>query len=106
MAIIGLDASLALHQQILISKVNDQTETIFQDAVENTPVDKHPESGHTPGLLKRSWVLTPATVDTPQAVIENNAPYAGFVENGTEKMAPRGMLANAVNKVFPGGGSQ
>lgn len=73
--------------------INKDAKDILDEARDRTPV------GET-GRLKASWELKQATSTTHTAEVENVAPYAAYVENGTEKMQPRGMLANAVAKVM------
>lgn len=58
----------------------------FQQRVEErTPV--------LTGALKRGWLNK---LTRTGFTISNIQPYASYVENGTEKMAPRGMIATTL----------
>ena len=50
---------------------------------QRTPVDT--------GFLRKSWKIGDVSGNYVQVI--NDAPYAEYIENGTEKMAPRAMAA-------------
>jgi hypothetical protein len=60
-------------------------EEFFNRVVNRTPIDT--------GILRDSWDinLTATSID-----IDNSAPYSAYVEYGTWKMAPRGMVRTTV----------
>lgn len=98
--------------------VRDQVNQIWSDLMVYTPVQT--------GQLRASWNVSEgapdySTVDSggsissplpppqqprlalrdafPEVFICNGKPYAGYVEDGTAKMGPRGMVARALANV-------
>lgn len=89
-----------------------RAKAIFKDIVENTPVDS--------GLARANWKIgtsltgkilditndpladlnsiTTEKVKGSHIYIENNIPYIEFLENGSSKQAPRGMIRQAILK--------
>jgi hypothetical protein len=78
-----------------LEQVNDSISKLVERYVEEvinrtkmkTPVDT--------GKLRDSWI---GTSQETQCIFENSQPYAGFVEYGTVKMAPVGMLTTTLNE--------
>ena len=90
----------------------NRAKAIYKDIVANTPVDT--------SLAKNNWQIgtsltgktlsiendpladlskiTPASVKGNHIFIENNIPYIEFLENGSSKQAPRGMIRQAILK--------
>lgn len=73
-----LDAVSQLRQRV--ERLQYTIPLAFVDVVRpNTPIDT--------GVLRNSW--TWAYTPSSKQYIYNDAPYAGYVEFGTDKMAPR-----------------
>ena len=64
-------------------------EDVVREAKKLTPVDT--------GNLKSNWKIK--KVKIMHWIVENRTRYAPFVEYGTPRMAPRGMLAKAIKRV-------
>ncbi len=75
---VGLDTKLRKFKQEFASEFVQRVE-------ERTPVDT--------GKLKAGWVTKQTQTGFE---ISNTQPYAGYVENGTDKMAPRLMIATTL----------
>lgn len=95
MKVTGLDGLEQALNQVALDEMNRLANAIHDDAKANTPIGKH--NGHH---MIEDWSVQEAESTRAIAVVQNDAPHAIYVEMGTEKMAPRAMLANAVNKVM------
>lgn len=86
----NLDAVMTRIQREL-GKVSDRiAQTIFQEAKNNTPIDK--------GRARRGWTLkqgrNPSTGNfvERQHRISNRVPYVDLLERGRSKQRPRGIV--------------
>jgi hypothetical protein len=95
MSIQGLDASKTACNALAIKAVNNMAKTALAVAKEATPV-------HT-GTLLNGYTLDEATSSNPVATIENDVPYAGFVNDGTVKEQGHFMIQKAVSAISPDG---
>lgn len=87
----GLEEAMAWLEDEAVLEANTMAENIVADATENTPVGKT-------GRLKASWQVKLAKDSKDTAEIENVAPYAAYVEYGTNKMEGAFMLTNATDR--------
>lgn len=68
-------------------------EAVKRDSESVTPVRT--------GTLKKGYEIKRSSGLGDDAITSNNVRYAGYVEFGTSKMAPRAMMRTAVTRVSP-----
>jgi HK97 gp10 family phage protein len=97
----GMGEARAQIKDILLKPAN----VIRHEARDMAPVYAGPErKGVTPGRLRDAITATKGPDDRPGVVLYVNktlAPYAGFVERGTSKMAARPFFRPAIAAVRP-----
>jgi ribosomal silencing factor RsfS len=74
-------------RKAVAENVKDLAKRVAQRAAENTP--------HLTGTMAGEWIVIDGE-DVATSVVENEAPYARYVEYGTRYMAPRAPLGRAV----------
>lgn len=81
---------MAIIKDKVNSKIEEIGDEIFELTLQRTPVRT--------GYLKSRWEKHTKEKDGwKEMTIQNDAPYAEFVENGTDKQAPKLMLQSSVN---------
>ena len=84
---VSLDKIMDQVDEDLTYLFRNSVRKLYDDIKQDTPVDT--------GTLRDGWE---ATINTKSAKIVNKVPYVGYVEYGTDKMAPVGMVARNLRK--------
>lgn len=94
-----IDAFNAKVGKLSRQKVRVIANTIHNNAVLMTPVGQYPAgSGRVGGRLRAGWLEEPVNLPDGEVFVDikNPVEYAIYVEEGTDKMAPRRMLGRAI----------